>query len=179
MDEETAEGLLEFLKEKPTLLRKRVAQADPILVRIIDDTGDVVTCEAIRIYSTRHAGHTPYSAEAFQVRKASSAWGNVPLGQSGTTALAFVAGSERGDHYREYPWRGHFAVEDIAGVVCAVAHYHLLNEKECGLWEPSFLRKAAFMPDTSRPGRVALPYSLLERHLLEELALLENAQRTP
>lgn len=175
MDEDTAEDVLDFFKEKPTLLRKRIAHADPILMRIMDDDGEVVTGRAIRIYSTRHAGRAPYSAETLQVRKASSAWGNVTLGQSGTTALAFIAGSERDDHYREYPWRGHFAVEDIAGMVCAVAHYHLLNEKECGLWEPSYLREAAFLPDTSRPGRVAIPYPLLERHLLDELALMENA----
>ena len=175
MDEESAEGLLEFFKEKPTLLRKRMAHADPILVSIVDDDGAVVTCKAIRIYATRYAGSTPYSADTFQVAKASMAWGNVPLGKSGTTALAFVMGSKSGDQYREYPSRGHFAIEEIDGMVCAVAHYHLLDEKECGLWEPSYLREAAFLPDTSRPGRVALPYALLERHLLEELALLEHA----
>lgn len=175
MDEDAAEGLLDFFKEKPTLLRKRLAHADPVLLSIVDDDGAVVTCKAIKIYSTRHARHTPYPAEAFQVTKASGAWGNVPLGKSGATALAFIAGSETGGLYREYPLRGHFAVENVAGTVCAVAHFHLLDEKECGLWEPSYLREAAFLPDPSRPGRVALPYALLERHLLEELALLDNA----
>jgi hypothetical protein len=174
MVSEAVEGLLEFFKERPTLLRKRVANADPVLLRVLEDNGNSLTCQPIKVYSRRYECDRPYSPSGFAIEKASQAWGNAVL-RKGITALAFVARYKSRSSYYEYPWRGHFEVKELSGIACAVAKWHLLDVNECGEWEPRYLRESAFLPDVLRPQEVALPFDLLERHLCEELALLAQA----
>ena len=59
MDSGAVEDLLEFFKERPTLLRNRVAQADPVLLRVLEDNGNSLTCQPIKVYSRRYECERP------------------------------------------------------------------------------------------------------------------------
>jgi hypothetical protein len=161
------------LLEAPTLLRRRLHDADALLMRVRLAGAQSFTCNAEKIYSRRFEGAVPYTTEDFLLSGASPAWGNVTL-EDGERALVFVSRFKNEERYYQQLWRGHFTVKAINGQPHAIANWHLLLEKECGLWQPEYLRRSAFLPDASKPSQVAMPYSLLERHLLEELALVDS-----
>lgn len=120
MDSESAEGLLDALKEGRALLRARVQRADPILMRVKCLSSGVFSVEARNIYSRRFEGPIPYDSVDCTLRGASTAWGNAGL-FDGELALVFVSRFASDTQYYVYPWHGHFTVDGET----AIANWHL------------------------------------------------------
>ncbi len=169
MDEESANLFLAALKEPISLLAKRAASADPLLVDILAMQGNAYLCRAITVYSTRFQGRAAYGSPNLVIRGASAAWGNV-VPKVGEQVLIFVNSPDADGSYAMLQWRGHFNIETINDRLHAIANWHLLSKEETGLWGPPELRAAAFMPDPAKPWRVAIPFDLLELHLEEVLS---------
>jgi hypothetical protein len=154
--------------EPPVLLRQTVRDYDALLMSVQFVESQAHRGKILRTYSRRFEGSRPYDSKDFSFVGAGAAWGNKTL-IDGETAIIFVRFGS-GSYYQK-PWQRHFTQRVIDGAMCAVANWHLL-ESRAGLWKPDWLREAAFFPDESLQSKVALPYDLFEKHLLDEIGLL-------
>lgn len=154
------------------LLREKLRRCDA-LVLVARKTGpQQYTGEVERVYSRRFQGPNPYDG-SFSFVGTPDHWGSKTL-DDGERALVFVSYLSNSQRYYQLHWRGHFSLCDIAGTLHAVAHWRLLDEGDRGRWGPDYLRDSAFLADAAKPWQVALPFNLLERHLLEEIEQIEH-----
>jgi hypothetical protein len=93
--------------------------------------------------------------------------------EDGERALIFLKYLTHSNRYYQAVQRGHFTLLNIDGEKNAVANWRL-GLGDTATWQPKYLRESAFLIDTSRPWQVAMPFALLEKHLLEELSLLQE-----
>ena len=150
------------------LLRDKVARCDAILMTVIDKGQQQYIGKVEKVYSRRFGGRADsYDSAPLSFIGSTGAWGNQTL-VSGERALVFMSYLPSSERYYQDPWHGHFTVISIRGEQYAVANWHLLQPGERS-WGPSYLRDSAFLPDNEKPWQVAMPYALLERHLVEEL----------
>ena len=152
------------------LLRERVRENDALLLTIIEVKGQDIVAKPERVYSRRFEGPQTYDQERLSFVGSPGSWGSVTL-KPGELALVFIRYLEHSRRYYQHYWHGHFSVISLHGSRHAVASWHLLENG--GIWGPGDLRASAFLPDPAVPWRVAMPYALLEAHLLEEIARVE------
>jgi hypothetical protein len=153
------------------LLREKVRQNDALLMTVKYEGAQQYTGYIHQVYSRRFEQSNQYDSEIISFVGAPNHWGATIL-KDGEKALVFVkylTGSER---YYQHHWQSHFTVVDHNGTLCAIANWQLLQEHST--WEPQYLRESAFLLDPSRLWQVTMPYSLIERHLYEELAHLNG-----
>jgi hypothetical protein len=154
----------------PSLLRAHLEAHDPLLLDV-RKTGPQQYCGTIRrVYARRFAGGDGYAGPTIDFVGGTGAWGNRTL-VDGERALVFVT-RLRGRCYQEH-WNGHLSIQDLGGTPCVIAPASLLGDGASGWWGPAELRAAAFrVPDSA--NQVALPFALVEQHLLAELESLGN-----
>jgi hypothetical protein len=152
------------------LLREKVSRCDAVLMtaRSLGQQQYIGTVE--EVYSRRFEGPARYDAGPLSFVGSTSAWGNVPLAD-GERALVFINYLPHSGRYYQDHWHGHFSLLERAGQLSAVANWHLLLPEQQS-WGPAYLREAAFLLDENKPGKVAMPFALLEKHLLDELGKL-------
>jgi hypothetical protein len=157
-----------------TLLRKKLREYDAVLMCVSESGPQEYVGVVQKVYSRRHEGPVAYDAGSLAFVGSPGTFGNVSLknGERALVFLRFISGSSR---YYQDPMRGHFSITSRDGRLFAVANWGLLDPRS-EEWEPAYLRKEAFVVDHEKPWQVAMPFSLLERHLLEELELLNGEQ---
>ena len=149
------------------LLRDKVARCDAVLMTVIDKGQQQYIGKVEKVYSRRFEGPHSYDAAQLSFVGSTGAWGNQAL-VSGERALVFMSYLSSSERYYQDHWHGHFTVVSINGEQYAVANWHLIQSGERS-WGPTYLRDSAFLPNNAKPWQVAMPYALLERHLIEEL----------
>ncbi|WP_437984114.1 hypothetical protein [Sorangium sp. So ce117] len=149
------------------LFREKIRQYDALLMRVQVCGAQQYTGFVEKVFSRRFEGPKRYGDGLLEFVGSPGHWGQVTL-KDGERAIVFVRYLTHSDRYYQDHWRGHLTI--VEGGDIAVANWPLL--KEGGVWEPEYLRSAARLLEPSNPGKVALPYKLLEQHLHEEIALL-------
>lgn len=151
------------------LLRDKISRSDAVLmtVKALGQQKYVGTVE--KVYSRRFEGPNPYDSGPLSFVGSTGSWGNQPL-RDGERALVFMGYITYSQRYYQEHWQGHFSVIAEDSELLAVANWHLLSP-EVKAWGPDYLRKSAFLLDNDKPGHVAMPFNLLERHLIEELEI--------
>jgi len=153
------------------LLRDKISRCDAVLMTVTALGQQQYSGKVEKVYSRRFEGPGGYDVPRLPFIGSTSSWGNQGL-VNGERALVFIGYSTSTKRYYQEHWQGHFSVVAIENQLFAIANWHLL--KSGGrTWGPGYLRDSAFLPDKEKPGRVAMPYALLERHLLEELGDLK------
>jgi len=152
------------------LLHDRAARYDAVLMTVAAQGQQQYLGTVERVYSRRFEGPEPYASGPLRFVGAPGSWGNQTLAD-GERALVFVRWLPHSGRYYQEHWHGHFTIVEMNDVAYAVANWHLLQSTE-RTWGPGWLRDAAFLPDEKKPWQVALPFALLERHLIEELGHL-------
>jgi hypothetical protein len=153
------------------LLREKVRQYDALLMTVKDEGAQQYTGYIHQVYARRFDRSHQYDAGTISFVGSAGNWGNITLKdrEKALVFITYLTGSER--YYQGYH-QSHFTVTEHQGTLCAIANWQLLREHST--WEPKYLREAAFLLDPTRQWQVAMPYSLLERHLYEELARLND-----
>ena len=151
-----------------TLLRATLRDYDALLVSVRSIGQKAYAAIPRQVYCRRFEGPQSYESGNLSFIGGSSAWGNKQLADD-ETAVVFLRYS--GGVYRQKPWQGHFTQQVINGDLCAIANFHLLDTRAVP-WKPNYLREAAFFPEAGVQSKVALPYDMFERHLLDEIAML-------
>ncbi|GGZ07600.1 hypothetical protein ACFFTM_03865 [Pseudoduganella plicata] len=149
------------------LLHDKATRYDAVLMTITAQGQQQYLGTVERVYSRRFEGPEAYASGTLRFVGAPGTWGNQTLAD-GERALVFVRWLPHSGRYYQDHWHGHFTIVEVNGVACAVANWHLLRSTE-RTWGPEWLRNAAFLPDENKPWQVAIPFALLERHLIEEL----------
>ncbi len=157
-----------------TLLRKKLREYDAVLMSVSESGPQEYVGVVQKVYSRRFEGPVTYDAGPLAFVGSPGTFGNVTL-KNGENALVFLRFSAGSGRYYQDPMRGHFSITSHDGRLFAVANWALLDPRS-GEWEPAYLRKEAFILDAEKPWQVAMPFSLLEQHLHEELELLNGEQ---
>lgn len=161
MDARYFDRAMSLAKPPPELLVPQLGHCDPVLMTIRQVSGQTIVGAVERVYATRFS-KVGYPKTMSFVGSMGS-WGNVTL-QQGERALVFVCYQE--PRFYQCHWHGHLSVETINGAPHAIANWDLLSAAR---WGPDALYEAAFLVDPRSPMKVAMPYALLEQHLLRAL----------
>lgn len=155
-----------------SFLRDTLTRKDALLMTVRDLKDQQYVGKIEKIYSSRFAGPDRYNEAEVHFVGSSGAWGNTTL-NDGERAIVFVSYFwESRKCYQEYG-RGHLTLADQAGQAVAIAHWDLFALKNKTILQPDYLRRSMFLPNPSAPHHVAMPFVLLERYLLDELASLK------
>jgi hypothetical protein len=157
------------------LLRESVNTHDPLMMSVKYLGNQAYVGEVRHVYARRFQGPQPYESGPLFFVGSAGAWGNQTLvdGELALVFITYLKGSSK--YYQEY-WRGHLSIENFNDVPYAVANRNLTDGKN-GAWGPEYLRCEAFSLGT--PGRTALPLTLVERHIAEEIAYFASPKLTP
>lgn len=155
-----------------TLLRKKLREHDAVLMSVTDIGAQEYVGNVQKVYSRRFEGPTAYDAGPLSFVGSPGTFGTVTL-KHNERALVFLRYIQHSGRYYQDPMRGHFTVTSRDGHDLAIANWALLDARG-EQWEPEYLRKEAFILEPEKPWQVALPFSLLEQHLNEELKLLNG-----
>lgn len=157
-----------------TLLRMKLLEHDAVLMSITARSAQEYVGTVQKVYSRRFEGPIAYDAGPLHFVGPPGTFGNVILKneERALVFLRYIKGSER---YYQDAMHGHFSVIGCDERLLAIANWALLDERG-EKWAPEYLRNAAFIVDSENPWQVALPYSLLEKHVNEELELLRGAK---
>lgn len=155
-----------------TLLRKKLCEYDAVLMNVTESGAQEYIGNVHKVYSRRFEGPVAYDAEPLNFVGSLGIFGNVTL-KHDERALVFLRFIKESARYYQDPFRGHFSIAPLDGNLFAIANWALLDERG-EKWGPEYLRNEAFIVHPEKPWQVALPFPLLERHLNEELELLNG-----
>lgn len=156
------------------LLRESVSSSDPLMMSVKYLGNQAYVGEVRHVYARRFQGPQPYESGPLFFVGSGGAWGNQTL-NDGELALVFLTYLKDSSKYYQQYWRGHLSIENFNNVPYAVANWNLM-EGTSGAWGPEYLRSQAFSLDT--PGRTALPLTLVERHIADELVYAASTNPT-
>lgn len=154
--------------DHPLLLRKVCRSHDALIMCVTDNGQQQYTGKLQRVYSRRFEGPQKYDLGVLQFVGAPGSWGNITL-KDGELALVFICYLPHSQRYYQHHWHGHFTLFEINRQLHAIANWPLLQNGYSS-WGPEYLRRSAFIPDLTKPWQVAMPFDLLETHLIEELS---------
>lgn len=156
------------MNEDP-LLREKLTRCDPVLMTVQALGQQQYVGVVEKVYSRRFEGPSAYDSGPLHFVGSTGSWGNQTLA-NGERALVFLSYLHHSSRYYQSHWQGHFSVLAKEGNLLAVANWRLLDAS-ARPWGPAYLRDSAFLLDEEQAWRVAMPFSLLERHLIEEIEL--------
>ncbi|WP_374349119.1 hypothetical protein [Chitinimonas sp.] len=150
------------MHEFHSFLAQRLALADAILIDRICIERQLASARVLKAYTSRHEGLPKYSSGEMTFVGTPGSWGNPTL-SANDKAVAFIGYIESAQGYYQHHWLAHFLVIVHGGQEYALATWntHARN------WWPASFHDQCIIPDSSRPWRVGIPFSLFEKHLLQ------------
>lgn len=150
-----------------TYLKETLKDHDALILKVYEVSGQDVKARIEKVYSRRFTDSQKYMTQTIEFVGSAGNWGNVTL-KEGETALVFISYSTHSLRYYQRYWHGHFTIETIDHVECAIAHWTLMSHSR----EPQDLANSMFLPNPQKTNQVAMPFDLLEKLLIETLTTL-------
>lgn len=145
-----------------SFLAQRLSSKDALLIDRVVIHRQAASARILRAYTNRHEGPVKYSTGNISFVGTPGHWGNPTL-STNDKALAFIGYNEYSERYYQHHWFAHFTVFEQSGIEYALVTWNINGSN----WWPEVFHDQCLVPDETKPWRVAVPYALLEEHLLK------------